>query len=55
MIHNGELGKFNLVHACHGVVSSSPVELYVICCVTICRAEQRRYYSCFLSIFPVIL
>ena len=35
MIHNGELGQFNLVNPCHSIVSSSPVELDVICRVTI--------------------
>lgn len=35
MIHNGELGQFNLVHPCYSIVSSSPVELNVICSVTI--------------------
>lgn len=41
MIHNGELGKFNLVYSCHSISSSSPVEFNVICSVTICEREQR--------------
>ena len=35
VIHNGELGQLDLVHARHSVVPSSPVELNVICGVTI--------------------
>lgn len=35
VIHDGELGQFNLVHPCHGVVASSPVELNVVCSVTV--------------------
>lgn len=35
MIHNGELGQFDLVHTRHSIVSSSPVELNVICSVAI--------------------
>lgn len=35
MIHNGELGQFNLVHPCHSVISSSPVEFNVISGITI--------------------
>lgn len=35
MIHNGELGQFNLIHPGHSIVSSSPVELDVICSITI--------------------
>lgn len=42
MIHNGELGQFNLVHPRHSIVSSSPVELNVICSITICDGMQRR-------------
>lgn len=35
VIHNGELGQFDLVHPRHGVVSSPPVELDVICGVAV--------------------
>lgn len=35
MIHDGELGQFDLVHSRHGVVSAPPVKLDVICGVTI--------------------
>ncbi len=35
MVHDGELGQFDLIHPRHGIVFSSPVELNVICSVTI--------------------
>lgn len=44
MIHNGELGQFNLVHPRHSIVSSSPVELNVICSVTIWEGTENRNY-----------
>lgn len=35
VIHDGELGQFDLVHPSHSVVASPPVELNVVCGVTI--------------------
>lgn len=35
VIHDGKLGQFDLVHPRHGVVASSPVELNVVCGVTV--------------------
>lgn len=41
MIHDGELRQLDLVHPRHSIVSSSPVELDVICSVTIWHREQE--------------
>lgn len=35
VIHNGELGQFDLVHPRYGVVASPPVELDVVCGIAI--------------------
>lgn len=52
MIHDGELRQLDLVHPRHSIVSSSPVELDVICSVTIWHREQellrivKSLYTC---------
>lgn len=43
VIHDGELGQFDLVHPRHGVVASSPVELNVVCGVTVWKEAQKSW------------
>lgn len=42
VIHDGELGQFDLVHPRHGVVTSPPVELNVIRSVAVWKEAQRK-------------
>lgn len=41
IFHNGELRKFNSFHTSDRIISTSPVELYVISRVAICRPSRR--------------
>lgn len=41
IFNNGELRKLNPLHASDRIISTSPVELYVVSCVAICRQSRR--------------
>lgn len=41
IFHDGELRQLNPLHASDCVISTSPVELYVVGCVAICRQSRR--------------
>lgn len=41
VLHNGELRKLNPFHTSDCIIPTSPVELYVVSCVAICRQSRK--------------